>query len=85
MAQLVARLTVSRCVVGSSPRGAEHFGSSPSAPRLGNQRPCMVCVYRRVYATGHIPCHLSKREGTCLPLHNRYTIGFSRPEDADRA
>ena len=29
MAQLVARSTVSRCVVGSSPRGAEHFGLPP--------------------------------------------------------
>ena len=42
MAQLVARSTVSRCVVGSSPRGDEHFGFPPSAPRLGNQRPWYV-------------------------------------------
>ena len=42
MAQLVARSTVSRCVVSSSPRGAEHFGFPPSAPRLGNQRPWYV-------------------------------------------
>ena len=26
MGQLVARSTVSRCVVGSSPHGADHFG-----------------------------------------------------------
>ena len=32
MAQLVARSTVSRCVVGSNPRGAEHFGFPPNAP-----------------------------------------------------
>ena len=51
MAELVARSTVSRCVVGSSPRGAEHFGFPP-----------VLCdwvikglgVYRRVYVTGHI-------------------------------
>ena len=29
MAQLVARSTVSRCVVGSSPRGVEYFGFRP--------------------------------------------------------
>ena len=47
MAQLGARSTVSRCVVASSPRGAEHFGFPPSAPRLGNQRPWYVqpCLY----------------------------------------
>ena len=39
MAQLVARSTVSQCAVGSSPRRAGHLGFSPSAPRLGNQRP----------------------------------------------
>ena len=49
---LVARLTVSRCVVSSSSRGAEHFGFPPSAPRLGNQRPWYV--QPRLYATGHI-------------------------------
>ena len=43
--------TVDRCVVGSSPRGAEHFGS-PSAPRLGNQRPWYMSSL--VYATGHV-------------------------------
>ena len=53
MAQLVARSTVNQCVVGSSPRGAEHFGFPPSALRLGNQRPWYV-AYKRVYATGHI-------------------------------
>ena len=42
MVQVVARSTVSQCVVGSSPRGAEHFGFPPSAPRLGNQRPWHV-------------------------------------------
>ena len=42
MAQLVARLTVSRCVVGSNPYGAKHFISPPSAPRLGNKRPWYV-------------------------------------------
>ena len=31
MAQLVARSIVSRCVVGSSAREAEHFGFPPSA------------------------------------------------------
>ena len=51
MAQLVARPTVSRCVFGSSPRGAEHFGFSPVLrgwvfKGLG--------MYSRVYATGHI-------------------------------
>ena len=51
MAQLVARSTVSQCVVGSSPRGAEHFGFPPVLrywviKGLG--------MYRRVYATGHI-------------------------------
>ena len=56
MAQLVARLTVSRCV-DLSPRGAEHFGFPPSAPRLGNQRPWYVqpCLcdwaYKRSHAT----------------------------------
>ena len=44
-------LAVSRCVVGSSPRGAEHFGFSPSAPRLGNQNLDMSSL---VYATGHM-------------------------------
>ena len=40
VAQLVARSTPDRCVVGSSPTcGTEHFGFPPSAPRLGNQRP----------------------------------------------
>ena len=39
VAQLVARSTPDRCVVGSSPTcGTEHFGYPPSAPRLGNQR-----------------------------------------------
>ena len=43
VAQLVARSTPDRCVVGSSPtRGTEHFGFPPSAPRLGNQRPWYV-------------------------------------------
>ena len=43
MAQLVARSTLDRCVVDSSPtRGTEHFGFPPSAPRLGNQRPWYV-------------------------------------------
>ena len=57
MAQLVARLPVSRCIVGSSPRGAEHFGPPPSAQRLGNQRPWYVqpslCdwAYKRSRAT----------------------------------
>ena len=50
MAQLVARSTVSRCVVGSSPRGAEHFGPPPSAPRLGN------------HATGYIKDPMSPIE-----------------------
>ena len=58
MAQLVARSTLDRCVVGSSPtRGTEHFGFLPSAPRLGNQRPWYVqprlCdwAYKRSRAT----------------------------------
>ena len=57
MAQLVVRSTVSRCLVGSSLRGAEHFGFPPSAPRLGNQRPWYVqpCLcdwaYKRSRAT----------------------------------
>ena len=58
MAQLVARSTPDRCVVGSSPtRGTEHFGFPPSAPRLGNQRPWYVqphlgdWAYKRSRAT----------------------------------
>ena len=51
MAQLVARSSVSRCVVGSSPRGAEHFGFPPVL------RDCVIKglgMYSRVYATGHV-------------------------------
>ena len=57
MAQLVVCPTVSRCLVSSSPRGAERFGFPPSAPRLGNQRPWYVqpCLcdsaYKRSCAT----------------------------------
>ena len=53
MAQLVARSTVGRCVVGSSPTcGTEHVSFPPSAPRdwvikgLG--------MSSLIYATGHI-------------------------------
>ena len=58
VAQLVARSTPDRCVVGSSPTcGTEHFGFPPSAPRLGNQRPWYVqprlrdWAYKRSRAT----------------------------------
>ena len=52
MAQLVARSTPDRCVVGSSPtRGTEHFGFPPSAPRLVIKGHGMSSL---VYATGHI-------------------------------
>ena len=58
VAQLVARSTLDRCVVGSShTRGTEHFGFPSSAPRLGNQRPWYVqphlCdwAYKRSRAT----------------------------------
>ena len=51
MAQLVARSTVSRCVVGSSPRGAEHFGFPPV---LRDWVIKGLGMYSRVYATGHI-------------------------------
>ena len=50
MAQLVAHLTVSRCVVGSSPHGAEHFVFSPSAPSTIKGLGMSSCVY----ATWHI-------------------------------
>ena len=53
MAQLVARSTPDRCVVGSSPtRGTQHFGFTPSAPRLGNQLKGLG-MSSLVYATGH--------------------------------
>ena len=58
VAQLVARSTPDRCVVGSNPTcGTEHLGLLPSAPRLGNQRPWYVqprlCdwAYKRSRAT----------------------------------
>ena len=51
MAQLVARLTLSRCVVGSSPRGAEHFGSPPV---LRDWLIKGLVMSSLVYATGHI-------------------------------
>ena len=68
MVQLVARSTVSRCVVGSSPRGAEHFSFPPTARRLGNQRPWYV---QPRLCEEKIPCHLSEREGDCLTV-----VGF---------
>ena len=49
--QLVASLTVSRCVVGSSPRGAEHFGPPPV---LRDWVFKGLGMYSCVYATGHI-------------------------------
>ena len=51
MAQLVARLTVSRCVVGSSPREAEHFGFPPV---LHDWFIKCLGMSSLVYATGHI-------------------------------
>ena len=52
MAQLVARSTPDRCVVGSSPtHGTEYFSFPPSAPRLGIKGLGMSSL---VYATGHI-------------------------------
>ena len=43
MAQLVARSSPDRCIVGSNPsRGTEQLGFPPSAPQLGNQRPWYV-------------------------------------------
>ena len=64
MAQLVARSTVSRCVVGSSPHGAEHFGFPPSAPRLGNERAWYVqpCLCDWAYKRSHMPL-IAKRRG----------------------
>ena len=63
MAELVAHSTVSRCVVGKSPRGAEHFDFPP-----------LLCdwvikglgMYSGVYSTGHIKDHvplIEKRRG----------------------
>ena len=74
MAQLVARSTPDRCVVGSSPtRGTEHFGFPPSAPRLGNQRPWYVqprlCDW--AYIKDPVPLIAKQREGDCLPV-----VGF---------
>ena len=69
MAQLVARSTPDRCVVGSSPtHGTEHFSFPPSAPQLGNQRPWYVQQAGLVYdyVTGHIKDPVSlieKRRG----------------------
>ena len=83
MAQLVARSTVSRCVVGSSPRRAEHFGFPPNAPRaLGSvwswYVKALVCtaVSMRRLGIDKIPCHLSKREGDCLPVVGFLLISF---------
>ena len=66
MAQFIACLTVSRCVVSSSPRGLNiSVSPPPSAPRLGNQRPWYVQPY--VYATGHIkdPVPLIEKRRGC--------------------
>ena len=65
VAQLVVRSTMSWCVVGSSPGGAEHFGPPPpSAPRLGNQRPWYVqlclCDCLGIILLKS-PCHLLKK------------------------
>ena len=63
MAQLVARSTVSRCVVCSSPRGAEHFGS-PAV--LRNSVIKGLGMSSLVYATRHIKDPVSliaKRRG----------------------
>ena len=52
MAQLVARSTLDRCVVGSSPtRGTEHFGFSPV---LRDWEIKGLGMSSLVYATGHI-------------------------------
>ena len=75
VAQLVARLTLDRCVVGSSPTcGTEHFGFPPSAPRLGNQRPWYV--QPRLCDRAKIPCHLSEREGDRLPVGDFLLVSF---------
>ena len=50
MAQLVVHSTVNRCVVGSSPCGAEHFSSSQCSATVIKG----LGVYSRVYATRHI-------------------------------
>ena len=68
MAQLEAHSTPDRCVVGSSPTcGTEHFGSPPSAPRLGNQRPWYMSSL--VYSTGpiHDPVPLIERRRGLSP------------------
>ena len=66
MAQLVARLKVSRCVVGLSPRGAEHFGFPPVL------RDWVI----KGLGMSSIPCHLSKREGDCLPMVGFLLVSF---------
>ena len=82
MAQLVARSTVSRCVVGSSPRRAEHFGFPPQcSASLGLWSwyvKALVCtaVSMRRLGIYKIPCHLSKREGDCLPVVGFLLISF---------
>ena len=66
MAQVVARSTVSRCVVGSNPHG---LNISPPPPVLRDWVIKCLGVYSRVYATGHIkyPVPLiEKRRGLSL-------------------
>ena len=67
MAQLVAYLPVSRCVVGSSPRGAEHFGFPPV---LRNWVIKGLGMSSLVYATGHIkdPVPLIKKRRGLSPV-----------------
>ena len=61
MAQLVVHMTLSRCVVGLSPRGAEHFGPPPV---LRDWVIKGLGMYSRVCATGHMPL-IEKRRGLC--------------------
>ena len=74
VAQLVARSTPDRCVVGSSStRGTEHCGFPPSAPRDWVMKG--LGMSSLVYATGHIkdPVPRSeKRRG--LSLGGRYSF-----------
>ena len=73
MVQLVARSTVSRYVVGSSPHGAEHFDSIP--PVLRDWVIKCLSMYNRVYATGHIkdPVPLIEKRRGLSPGSQRFS------------
>ena len=76
MAQLVARSTPDRCVVGSSPTcGTEHFGFPPVLRDWVIEGLGMSSL---VYATGHItdPVPLNAREGDCLPVVGFLLVSF---------